>query len=149
MSRMMLKQKDNKILAKKEYSILFIFTLCSFFTPVLTKDFSQSLSDGKFPLVSRTYLSILADFKSAMVWMVPILPLISSSPSLFYKPLRIVPNAPATIGITFIFLFNCFLVLLWDQRISFFFFFVFFPFHSVFHWNDKIHSIICSFLLVG
>ena len=52
---------------------------------------------------SRSLLSILADFSSAVVSMVSIL-LISCSPSLFYRPLRTVPKAPDTIVIIVIFI---------------------------------------------
>ena len=62
--------------------------------------FQWSLSDNKSTLVSRTLLSILADFNCAVVLIVTILPLISSSPSLFSRPLETIPRAPTTIGIT-------------------------------------------------
>ena len=45
--------------------------------------FNWRISDNNFLPVSRTLLNILADFNSAVVWMVSILPLISLSPSLF------------------------------------------------------------------
>ena len=39
--------------------------------------FFWNLSDSKFPQVDRTFLSILADFNNAVVWMVSTPPLIS------------------------------------------------------------------------
>ena len=60
-----------------------------------------SLSVSKFPQVSRTLLSILADFNNALVWMTSTFPLISKSSRPFTEPLGIVPNAPITI-------FRCF-----------------------------------------
>ena len=63
----------------------------------------QNPSDNKSQ-VSRILLSILADTNSAVVWMVLILPLISTS----LKHLRIISRAPTTIGITITFVFNSF-----------------------------------------
>ena len=51
--------------------------------------FHWSLSDCKSPQVSRTFLGILADFSSAVVWMVSIRSLISTSFCLISKPLGI------------------------------------------------------------
>ena len=51
---------------------------------------------------------ILADLSSAGVWMVAIFPLISSSPSLFSKPLGNIPNARTTIAITVILILHSF-----------------------------------------
>ena len=67
--------------------------------------FHWKLSDSKSPQVSWT-LSTLDDLNSAMVWMVLILPLISSS---FSRLLGIVPRAPTTIGINVMLMFyDCF-----------------------------------------
>ena len=70
--------------------------------------FHWSLSDSKSPQVSRTFLGILADCSSAVVWMVSILPLISRSSSLFSKFIGTVPCAPTAIGITFTLIFHSF-----------------------------------------
>ena len=64
--------------------------------------FHWSLSD------SRTLLSILADFNSTVVWIILILFLISSSLSLFFKPLRTVSRALTIIGITATLVFHSF-----------------------------------------
>ena len=61
------------------------------------------LSYNKSPQVSRTFLSILAELNNAVVWMVSAHSPISNSSSSFTKPLRIVPSAPITIGITITF----------------------------------------------
>ena len=74
------------------------FTLCEFITLPLVD--GLSLSDSIFPQVSRTLLGIQADFNTVVVWMVLILPLISSSSSVFNKHLGTVPCTPTTIRIT-------------------------------------------------
>ena len=56
--------------------------------------------------VSKILLSILADFYDAVVWMVPIFPLVSCSSSLFSMPLGTVPRALTTVGITDTFKFR-------------------------------------------
>ena len=66
------------------------------------------LSDSKFPQVSRTLLSILADLNNAVVWMLSTCPLISKSSCPCTNPLVTVPRASITIGITVTFMFNRF-----------------------------------------
>ena len=70
-----------------------------------------SLNDNKFPQVSRTFLSILANHNNAVVWIVSTRPLISKSFILYPSPLVTVPSAPITIGITVTFTFHSFSVL--------------------------------------
>ena len=70
--------------------------------------FHWSLSDSKFPQVSRTFLSILAVLNNALVWMVPTHPPTSKSSSPFSNPLVTVPNAPITIGIIVTCMFHSF-----------------------------------------
>ena len=67
-----------------------------------------SLRDSKSPQVSRTLLSILADFNNAVVWMVSTCPLISKSSNPFINPLVTVQRAPITIGINVTFMFHSF-----------------------------------------
>ena len=62
--------------------------------------FHLSLSDNKSPHISRTFLRILTDFNSAVVWMVSTIPLVSISLSFFIKLMRTTPSASITIGIT-------------------------------------------------
>ena len=50
----------------------------------------------------RTFLSILADLNNAVGWIVSTCSLISKSSSAFTNPLGIVQNAPFTINITHI-----------------------------------------------
>ena len=70
--------------------------------------FHWSLSDSKFPQVSRTLLSILAVLNNVVAWMVSTRPPTFMSSNLFYNPLVTVPKAPITIGITVTFLFHSF-----------------------------------------
>ena len=70
--------------------------------------FHWRLSESKFPQVSRTFLSILAVFNNAVVWMVSTRPPISKSYRPFNNPLVTVPKAPITIGIIVTFMFHSF-----------------------------------------
>ena len=70
--------------------------------------FHWSLSDSKFPQVSRTRVSILAVLNNVVVWMVSTRPPTSKSSSPFSNPLVTVPNAPITIGIIVTCMFHCF-----------------------------------------
>ena len=69
--------------------------------------FHWSLSD-KFPEVSWTLLSILADLINTVVWMVSTRPLISKPSSLFTNSLVTVPRAPVTMGISVTFMSHSF-----------------------------------------
>ena len=70
------------------------------------------LSDSKFPQVSRTLLSILADRNNAVVWIASTRPLISKTSSFCTNP---VPSAPITIGIIVTFMFHSFPIPLQGQ----------------------------------
>ena len=70
--------------------------------------FHWSLSDSKFPWVSRTLLGILAVLNNAVVWMVSTRPPTSKSSNPFSNPLVTVPNAPTTIGMIVICIFHSF-----------------------------------------
>ena len=70
--------------------------------------FHWSLSDSKSPQVFRTYLSILAIFSNAVVWIVSTRPPTSKSSRPFNNPLVTVPNAPITFGTIVTFMFNSF-----------------------------------------
>ena len=59
--------------------------------------FHWVLSDNKSPQVSRTFLSILAVLRNAVICIVSIRPPTSKSSRPFNNPLVIVPNAPITI----------------------------------------------------
>ena len=70
--------------------------------------FHWSLSDSKYPQVSRTLLSILAVFNNAVVWIVSTRSPTSKSSRPFNNPLVTVPKAPITIGIIVTFMFHSF-----------------------------------------
>ena len=71
--------------------------------------FHWRLSNSKFPQVSRTLLSILAVFNTAVVWMVSTRPSNSKSSRPFYNLLVTVPKAPITTRIIVTFMFHsCF-----------------------------------------
>ena len=91
--------------------------------------------------VTRTIQSILADFSSAVVWSVSIIPLISSSPSLFFKTLRIFRSAQTTIGITVTFMFHRFFSSLARSKYLSFHFPLFL---SLIRWNVTISFVFES-----
>ena len=82
--------------------------------------FHWSLSGSKFPQVSWTLQSILADLNNAVFWMVSTRPLISKSFSPFINPLVTVPRAPITTGIYVTFMFYSFFNSLARSRYLFF-----------------------------
>ena len=63
----------------------------------------QQISSGL-----QDFLRFLAHLNNALVWMVSILSLISSSPSFFSRPLGAFPRASSTISITVIFMLHSF-----------------------------------------
>ena len=75
-----------------------------------------SLSDNKFPQVSRTLPSITVDINNAVVWMVSTRPLISKPSSLCTNSLLMVPSAQITIGISVTFMFYSFFSSLASSR---------------------------------
>ena len=81
-----------------------------------------SLSDSKFPQVSRALLSILVVRNNTLVWMVSTRALISNYSSPCITPLVTVQKEPITIGII-----------------------VTFMFHSFFHFLCKVEVLIPSF----
>ena len=86
----------------------YYYLFWEFFTPVLVDGLSLEF---EFPKVSKTFLSILADLKNAVVWMVSTHPLISTSSLPCFNPLVTVLYAPIRIGITDTFMFYSFSVL--------------------------------------
>ena len=58
--------------------------------------------------VTRTHLSIIADFNKAVIWVVSTRSLVSMSSSHYISPLVTALRAPITIGITVIFMFPSF-----------------------------------------
>ena len=83
--------------------------------------FHWSLSDSKFPQVSRTLLTILAVLNNVVVWMVSTRLPTSKSSSPFSNPLVTVPNAPIIIRIIVTSMFHSFFNYLARSRyLSFF-----------------------------
>ena len=70
--------------------------------------FHWSLSDSKFPQVSRTRLRILAVLSNAIVWIVSTRLPTSKSSRRFNNPLVMVRNAPITNGTIVTFMFHSF-----------------------------------------
>ena len=95
--------------------------------------FQWSLSDSKSPQVSRILLSILADLKNAVVWMVSTCPLISKSSSPCANPLVTVLSVPITIGITVTFMFHSFFSSLAKSR------YLSFNCYPIVSWNGKVY----------
>ena len=104
----------------------------------------EVLSDSKSLQVSRTLLSILADFNSTAVWVVSILPLIFSSFSLLFKNLGTILRTHTTIGITVTLIFhNSFNSLAIPRHLSIFSLaFIF----TLCYWNSKIHQMTSLFV---
>ena len=92
--------------------------------------FHWGLYDSKPSQVSRTLLSILADLRKAVVWIVSVRPPFSYFSIIFTKTLRIVPSALITIGITVIFILHSFFFVRW-QGLSTCLFSFFLDFHSM------------------
>ena len=104
------------------------------------------VSDSKSPHVSRTFLSILADFSNVVVWMVLILSLILNSSSLLSKPLGIIPSAPTIIGITVTLIFHSFFTSL--VRSKYFSVFSISFILTAVVWNVKIYKLVNSLFLL-
>ena len=102
-----------------------------------------SLSDNKSPQVSKTLLSILADHKNAVVWMVSTHPLISKSSSLYTNPFVTVPRASIIIDIIATFMFHSFFQIPSNVEV-FIPLFTFFQFHSVVCRDSKVHNFTSS-----
>ena len=90
-------------------SLLLFYSFESFSHQIQSMAFHLSLSHSKPSKVSRTLLSILADFNNTLVWMVSTRHLISNTSSPCTSLLVPVPRAPITIDITVTFIFlSCF-----------------------------------------
>ena len=88
-------------------TFFFLLNLVSFSHRALTR-----LSDSKSPQFSRTLLSILADFKNVVVWVISAHHPISKYSSPLPKPPEIVPSAPFTSGITVTLMYHSFFLVL-------------------------------------
>ena len=85
--------------------------------------FPKTLSDSKFPQVSRTHLSILVDLNN-VVWIVSTHPLISKSSSPFGNPLVTVPRVPIIIGKNVTFMFHSFFNSLARSRYYYYYYYL-------------------------
>ena len=105
---------------------------------VLAQEEAGSTRPGWKPiqvLVSKLFyvwslVKSLANFNFTVIYMVSVYFLILSSSSLFCWPLRTVPSALITIGITVIFMFHIFFSVFWQDQL-FVYLFAFFYFYSV------------------
>ena len=97
-----------------------------------------NLSGNKSPQVSRTLLSILAYLDNAVVSIAYSFPFISKSSTSFTHPLKIVPTAPNTIGITINFMFRGYFCFLAKSRYVSFFFALFYYHFGVCR-NGNVH----------
>ena len=126
--------------------LLLLFTQSFSHQPMV---FHWSLSDSKFPQVSRTLLSILAVLNNAVVWMASTRLPISKSSSPFSNPLVTVPNAPMTIGIIVTCMFHSFFQFPSKVEVLILLF-TFFQFYSVVSRDNKVDYFASSlfFLLL-
>ena len=83
------------------YYYYYYFTPCKFFTPWLAGGLSRESERQQISI--GLLLSVLADLSKAVVWMVPILPLISNCSNSPCIPLGTFPKASIGITITSIF----------------------------------------------
>ena len=135
------------------FKYLSIFSISSTFSYYsLWESFTLAFADvpllefeDKFPLVSSTFLSILADL-NAVVWMIFSRPPISNCPSSLSKPLGILPSAPITINIKSP-LFSIACSVLW-QGLSTCLFLVSLIFHSVILQDGKVYYSAASLFLL-
>ena len=105
----------HNIFFDEKWSLIIIQLIWEFFHNCVSWwVFLWSLSDSKYPQVSRTLLSILADLNNDVVWMVYTRALIFKSYSVCANPLVILSKVLITISTTFIFMFHIFFVFLKD-----------------------------------
>ena len=90
------------VVYKLEMEYYYYVTACMFFTPV----FHWSLSYSKFPLLSRSLGSILADLKNNVVWMVFICLPNSTFSTPHSNVLQTISSAPFKFRITDTFTFH-------------------------------------------
>ena len=105
--------------------IIIFYSFLSFSNQCQPMVSHRSLSDCKFPQVSRALLSILANLNNALVWKVFTHPLISKSSSPCTNLLVTIPRAPIITGITVTFMFYSFFNSLVRSRYLSFFSFSF------------------------
>ena len=99
-----------------------------------------SLSESKFPPVSKTLLSIQTDLNNAVVWRISSSPFISKSYSPSINPLLTAPSAPIAIDIIVTFMFHSFSFLLQDLATYIFFRFLSFLLCGQLEWQSPLFS---------
>ena len=104
--------------------------------------FHLSFIDFKSAQVSRTLLGILADHNTGLVWVVSIPPLISISSRTLPMPLRTVPSALISTGITAILMFHSFLCSLGMSEYLSFFRFLWFSRCGLLRHNENFSLLI-------
>ena len=123
------------MLSFKEYQelcyIIIVLLSTSFSHLFSLVDFQWSLGVNQSPHVSCSLLGILADLNTAAICVVSFLTQISSSASLFSKPLKTVPNAPTITDISVTFIFHSFFLL--SDKIQ-----VFVVLFALFHLCDQL-----------
>ena len=111
--------------------------------------FPWSQSNNTSPLVSRTLLSILADFNNALIFMIFFRTPISNSSSFLFEPLMTVQGTPIKISITVTLMFHSLFVFFYfsGKVLVLVSLFVFFDFHFVVRRDGKVHSTASSLFL--
>ena len=107
--------------------------------------FHWRLSDSKSPQVSRTLLSILAVFNTAVVWMVSTRPPTSKSSRPYNDPLVAEPKAPITVGIIVTFMFHSFFQ--FSSKVEVLISLFTFQFYSVVSRDSKVDNFADSLFL--
>ena len=99
--------------------------------------FHWSLSDSKYPQISRTLFSILGVLNNVRVWMVSTRPLTSKCSSPFSNPVVTLPKAPYTIDKIVTFMFYSFFQFPCKVEVLIILF-TFFQFYSVVNRESKV-----------
>ena len=109
--------------------------------------FHWSLSDSKFPQVSRTLLSFVAVLNNVVVWMVSTRPPIFKPSTPFNNPSVTAPKASVTIGIIVTCMFHSFFNSLSKVEVLIPLF-TFFQFYSVVSRESKLENFANSLFFV-
>ena len=128
-------------------SLLLLLREIFIFKSALADGFHLRLSDSKFPQVSRTLLSILADLNNAVLWIVSTRPLIFKSSNPFFNPLVTVPRATLAIGQKHHFHILGFLQFHSKDKV-FILLFNFFLFYTGVSRDSKIHNFVTGLYFV-
>ena len=117
------------------------------FSSELANGFHWSLSDSKFPQVSRALLNIEADLNNTVVWTVSIRLVIFKSFSLCTNPFVTVIRALISISIIVNIIFHS--LFQFSSKVKVLLpFFTFFLFYSV-RWDSKVHNFASSLFYIN